>query len=148
MGYGRLEPDVEGEWTLGYALAFNLLLGNTCFKKPDSHLITYKSRNLAVQIDFILFHRTMGKLVTNVKMIPSKRLSDKRSFPGGLQLACECACSCSWCCHWGYLEQHQDWLAQGKWRDMWHNSAPPLASWILVVEWAHGKGHCCQLESF
>ena len=27
MGYGRLEPDVEGERTLEYALAFNLLLG-------------------------------------------------------------------------------------------------------------------------
>ena len=29
MGYGRLESDVEGERTLEYALAFNLLLGNT-----------------------------------------------------------------------------------------------------------------------
>ena len=29
MGYGRLEPDVEGERTLEYPLAFNLLLGNT-----------------------------------------------------------------------------------------------------------------------
>ena len=42
MGYGRPEPDVEGERTLDYALAFDLLLGNTCFKKRDSHLITYK----------------------------------------------------------------------------------------------------------
>ena len=29
MGYGRREPDVEGRRTLEYALAFNLLLGNT-----------------------------------------------------------------------------------------------------------------------
>ena len=29
MEYGRPEPDVEGERTLEYALAFNLLLGNT-----------------------------------------------------------------------------------------------------------------------
>ena len=29
MGYGRLESDVEGERNLEYALAFNLLLGNT-----------------------------------------------------------------------------------------------------------------------
>ena len=26
--------------------------------------------------------------------------------------------------------------------------APLLASWNLVVEWARGKGHCCQAESF
>ena len=69
MGYSRPEPDVEGERTLVYALAFNLLLGNTCFKKHTSHLIMYKSRNVAMQIDFILFHRTMGKLVTDIKVI-------------------------------------------------------------------------------
>ena len=31
MGYGRLEPDVEGERTLEYAPAFDLILGNTYF---------------------------------------------------------------------------------------------------------------------
>ena len=45
MGYGRLEPDVEGDRTLEYALAFDLLLGNTCFKKRDSHLITYVGKH-------------------------------------------------------------------------------------------------------
>ena len=40
MGYGLPEPDVEGERTLEYALAFNLLLKNTCLKKRESHLIT------------------------------------------------------------------------------------------------------------
>ena len=65
MGYGRTEPDVEGERILEYALAFDLLLGNTCFKKRDSHLITYKSGNIATQTDFILFRRTMRKLVTD-----------------------------------------------------------------------------------
>ena len=61
MGYGRLEPDVKGERFLEFALALDLLLGNTCFKKHDSHLITYKSGNIATQIDFILFRRTMRK---------------------------------------------------------------------------------------
>ena len=59
MGYSRLEPDVEGDRTLEYVLAFNLLLGNTWSKKRDSHLITYKSGKVATQIDFILFRRTM-----------------------------------------------------------------------------------------
>ena len=75
MGYGRPEPDVEGERTLEYALAFNLLLGNTCFKKLDSHLITYKSGNKATQIDFILFRRTMRRLVTDVKVIPGEEVA-------------------------------------------------------------------------
>ena len=30
IGYGRPEPDVEGERILEYTLAFDLLLGNTC----------------------------------------------------------------------------------------------------------------------
>ena len=38
MGYGRPEPDVEGDRTLEYVLAFNLLLGNTWSKKRNDHL--------------------------------------------------------------------------------------------------------------
>ena len=64
--------DVEGERILEYALAFDLLLGNTCFKKRDSRLITYKSGHAATQIDFILFPRAMRKLVTGVKVIPGE----------------------------------------------------------------------------
>ena len=59
MGYGRPEPDVEGDRTLEYVLAFKLLPGNTWSKKRDCHLITYKLGKVATQIDFILFHRTM-----------------------------------------------------------------------------------------
>ena len=72
MGYSRPEPDVEGDRTLECVLAFNLLLGNTCSKKRDSHLIMYKSGKVAMQIDFILFQRTMTKLVTDVKVIPGE----------------------------------------------------------------------------
>ena len=57
------------------ALVFDLLLGNTCFKKRDSHLITYKSGNAATQIDFILFPRAMRKLVTDVKVIPGEEVA-------------------------------------------------------------------------
>ena len=75
IGYGRLEPDVEGDRTLEYALAFNLLLGNTCSKEHDSHLITYKLGKVATQIDFIYIHRTMRKLVTDVKVIPGEEVA-------------------------------------------------------------------------
>ena len=72
IGYSRPEPDVEGDRTLECFLAFTLLFGNTCSKKHDSHLIMYKSGKVAMQIDFILFRRTMHKLVTDVKVIPDE----------------------------------------------------------------------------
>ena len=72
MGYSRPEPDVEGDRTLECVLAFSLLLGNTCSKKHDS---TYKSGKVAMQIDFILFRRTMHKLVTDVKVIPGEEVA-------------------------------------------------------------------------
>ena len=77
MGYGRPKPDVEGERILEYALAFDLLLGSTCFKKRDSHLITYKSGNIPTQLDFILFCRTMRNLVTDChrKVIPGEEVA-------------------------------------------------------------------------
>ena len=74
IGYGRPEPEFEGERILEYALAFDLLLGNTCFKKLDSHLITYKSGNIATQRDFIFFCRTMH-IVTDVKVIPGEEVA-------------------------------------------------------------------------
>ena len=73
MGYGRSEPDVEGERILEFALAFDLLLGNTCFKKRDSHLIMYMSGNAATQIYFI--PRAMRKLVPDVKVIPGEEVA-------------------------------------------------------------------------
>ena len=40
-----------------------------------SSVIIYKSGNIAKQIDFILFHRTMHKLVTDVKVIPGEEVA-------------------------------------------------------------------------
>ena len=74
IGYSRPEPDVEGDRTLECALAFNLLLGSTCSKKPDSHLIMYKGK-VAMQIDFSLFQWTMHKLVTDLKVIPGEEVA-------------------------------------------------------------------------
>ena len=62
-GYGKPDPDSEGERILEYALAYDLFLGNTCFKKRDSHLITYRSGNTATQIDFMLFERACANLL-------------------------------------------------------------------------------------
>ena len=53
---------------------YNLLI-NTCFKKQDSHLITYESGNAATQIDYIMFRKRMRKLVTDVKVIPGEEVA-------------------------------------------------------------------------
>ena len=68
-------PDTEGERILEYALARILLLSNTCFKKWDKHSITYKSRNAATQIDYILFRKRMRKLVPDVKVVPREEVA-------------------------------------------------------------------------
>ena len=74
-GYGKPDPDSEGERILEYALAYDLFLGNTCFKKRDSHLITYRSGNTATQIDFMLFRKSLCKLVMDVKVIPGEEVA-------------------------------------------------------------------------
>jgi hypothetical protein len=74
-GYGKPEPNVEGERILEFALANDLILGNTCFKKPDKHLITYRSGDAATQIDFILFRKSMRNLVLDVKVIPGEEIA-------------------------------------------------------------------------
>ena len=70
MGYGRPEPDVEDEMIIEYALTFDLLMGNTCFKKRDSHLITYKSGNAATQIDYILFPQSNAPICHRCESYP------------------------------------------------------------------------------
>ena len=73
MEYGRPDSDVKGDITLEHALAVDCFLG-PLFKKRGSHPITYKSGNTAKQIHFILFRRTMRKLVTDVKVIPGEEV--------------------------------------------------------------------------
>ncbi len=71
-GYGILNPDAEGERILEFALANDLLLGNTWFKKRNSHLITYESGPDKTQIDFIMYRKNMRRMVTDVKVIPGE----------------------------------------------------------------------------
>ena len=42
------------EMGIEFAMTYNLIFANTCFKKVDSHLITFKSGTNSGQIDFIL----------------------------------------------------------------------------------------------
>ena len=69
QGYGVLNTGRER--VLEFALANDLIVGNTCFIKRDSHLITYSSGNHLSQIDYILYRKSFRKMVTDVKVIPT-----------------------------------------------------------------------------
>ena len=57
---------------LEYALSYDLFLGNTCFKKRDSQLITYRSGDTTTKKDFVLVPKSLHKLFMDVKMIPAE----------------------------------------------------------------------------
>ena len=75
MGYGRPEPDVEGERILESALAFDLLLGYMYMFQETwqpSHRVQVGN---AAKLIFILFCRAMRKLVTDVKVIHAEEVA-------------------------------------------------------------------------
>ena len=53
-GHGFGDRNDEGESILDFAMAYDFVLVNTCFKKRLEHLITYKSGTHKSQIDFSL----------------------------------------------------------------------------------------------
>ena len=63
--------NAEGDRMLEFATANDLRVGNTWFKKRDSHLVTYSSGGNQTQIDYILYRRGFSRFVSNVKVIPS-----------------------------------------------------------------------------
>ena len=53
-----MEKRIElGDTILDFALAFDLVIANTCFKKIEEHLITYNSGTSRSQIDFFLIKK-------------------------------------------------------------------------------------------
>ena len=71
-GFAYGNRNIEGEHLLEFAVANNLLVGNTQFKKRDSHLITYSSGENSSQIDYILYPKSFKKSAINVKVIPGE----------------------------------------------------------------------------
>lgn len=69
-GNGWGTRNAEGERVLEFAVSCDLVVGNTCFKKRASHLITYQSGGASTQIDYILLRSGFRKQVVDVKVIP------------------------------------------------------------------------------
>ena len=42
------------------------------FKKRNSHLITYRTKDHETQVDYILFRRSLRKYIRDVKVIPEE----------------------------------------------------------------------------
>ena len=70
----------EGVSILEFAMANDLLVGNTWFIKRDSHLISYYSGPHRTQVDYALYRRNFRKSVTNVKVIPGEECATKHQL--------------------------------------------------------------------
>jgi hypothetical protein len=68
FGYGSRNQ--EGEGILNFALAYNLIVTNTLFRKRVSHLVTFNSGQHYSQIDFILGRREDMHACLDCKVIP------------------------------------------------------------------------------
>ena len=75
LGFGQRNTD--GERVLDFATANGLRVGNTWFRKRDSHLITYSSGGHSTQLDYILYRKSFSSAVSNVKVIPTEEAAQQ-----------------------------------------------------------------------
>jgi hypothetical protein len=69
-GFGYRSRSQEGADVLNFALAYNLLIANTHFKKTESHLVMFRNGQHSSQIDFILDRREDRHDCLDCKVIP------------------------------------------------------------------------------
>ena len=65
---------------LNFALAYDLLIANTVFKKRESHLVTFCSGQHSSQIDFILARREDRRDYLDCKVIPGECVVPKHKL--------------------------------------------------------------------
>ncbi|KAM2872431.1 hypothetical protein FF1_019947 [Malus domestica] len=66
-GHGFGERNEDGEAILDFAMAYDLFLANTFFKKREEYVITYKSGSSKTQIDFLLMRK--GDRITSKEVL-------------------------------------------------------------------------------
>jgi len=71
-GFGYGSRNQEGEGILNFALAYDLFVTNTLFRKRVSHLVTFSSGQYCSQIDFILARREDRRACLDCKVIPGE----------------------------------------------------------------------------
>jgi hypothetical protein len=70
FGYGSRNQ--AGEGILNFALAYDLIVANTHFRKRVSHLVTFSSGQNYSQIDFILTRREDRHTLLDCKVVPGE----------------------------------------------------------------------------
>ena len=76
-GWGVAERNEEGEKIVDSAMAFDLAIVNTFFKKHDSQLVTYRSGGRESQIDLLMCRRQHLKEVTNCKVFQGETVASQ-----------------------------------------------------------------------
>lgn len=71
-GFGYGSRNQEGERVLDFALAYDLFVANSCFRKRASHLVTFQSGLHCSQIDFILARKEYRHACLDCKVIPKE----------------------------------------------------------------------------
>jgi hypothetical protein len=71
-GFRYESRNQEGEGNLNFALAYDLIVVNTLFRKRVSHLVTFSSGQHCSQIDFILTRREDRHACLDCKVIPAE----------------------------------------------------------------------------
>jgi hypothetical protein len=69
-GFGYGSRNQEGEDILNFALAYDLIIAKTLFRKRVSHLVTFSSGQHCSQINFILARRDDRHACLDCKVIP------------------------------------------------------------------------------
>ena len=59
---------------LDFAVAYELVVVNSFFKKKEDHLVTFKSGSLKTQIDYFLVRADSQRFCKDCKVIPSEYL--------------------------------------------------------------------------
>jgi hypothetical protein len=72
VGFGYGSRNQEGEGILNFALAYDLFVANTLFRKRVSHLVTFSSGQYCSQINFILARREDRHACLDCKVIPGE----------------------------------------------------------------------------
>jgi len=74
-GFGYGDRNNGGVSILNFAVAYELSVVNSYFRKKEEHLVTFKSGNTRIQIDYFLVRANSRRLCKDCKLIPSECLA-------------------------------------------------------------------------
>jgi len=74
-GFGYGDRNNGGVSFLDFAVAYELVIVNSYFKKKDEHLITFKSGSTKTQIDYFLMRSNDRRMCRDCKVLPSECLT-------------------------------------------------------------------------